>query len=712
MAKRKRREATPIRHTRSSSYRPWVRAISGAAALTAAAFLVYAPALHGGTLWDDLAHITPPGLRSLDGLRAIWLSPGSTQQFYPLLHTAFWLEWQLWQDQTFAYHVANVLQHVVSAALLWGVLRRLQIRWAFLAALLFAVHPVNVESVAWITEQKNTLSTIFYLGAAWCYLRFADGSGTGDAAARKPGWYVAALGLFVLGLLTKTVVATLPAALLVIAWWRSGRVDIRKDVVPLAPWFAIGAVAGVFTAWTERVLIGAQGAEFELSGVQRLLLAGRVIWFYLSKLLWPSELIFFYPRWTIDPGDWIWWFYLFGVVAAVGLLAVSWIRGGLRAPLAAFLFFAGTLFPVLGFLNVYPFRFSYVADHFQYLAAIGIITLAAGSLGSLAHARPGARAYLHAGAAAIVVTLGWLSWKQGDQYGHDAIHHYRAILERNPDSWISYENWGAQLIDMGRHEEAVPLLRKALELNPDFFEGQRDLGRALERLGRHDEALSYFERASHLAPEPKTGAYLYGSALLRARKAHEALPHLQNAVALANREGRPIAAFHVDLGRAYVAVGKLEEAVAEFRLAQKVAGARFPAADMLLGDTLVRLGRRAEAAPYLKLAVEYDPGDAIHRLDLATVLFDERRYEEASRYLDEAIRLRPDLVDAYVVLALSRSKLGQEAAAREAALEGLRVARPLVDAAELRRIEETLAPILRSAPPPRASGPWPWSATP
>lgn len=679
---------------------PWTRVAAGVALLFAGAFVVYAPALHGGILWDDAAHLTRSDLRSPAGLYAIWVSLSATQQAYPLLHTAFWLEWQLWGSNTFGYHVVNVVQHALAACLLWGVLRKLRISGAFLAAAVFLVHPVNVESVAWIAEQKNTLSLLFYLGAAWCYLNFDEsgetsrGQASGTATERRPGWYFAASGLFVLGLLTKTVIATLPAALLVVCWWRRGRVDMRRDVLPLVPWFVLGATAGIVTAWIERELIGAQGAEFQLTLVQRALLAGRVVWFYLGKLFWPSELIFFYPRWTIDPSAVTWWLPLLGVVILVTALVAISVRYGLRAPLAGLLFFIGTLFPVLGFLNVYPFRFSYVADHFQYQAELGIVALAAGGLMWLAQRRPALRVQIQAIAAAIVVALGWLAWKQSDQYGHDAEYHYRAILERNPDSWISYENLAARLMDSGRHSEAIPLLQKALELNPDYFEAVRDLGTSYDRLGRLKEALPYYERASRLNPDRKGGENLYGRALLNVRQVEEALRHFRKAIDIAEQENSPVASFHVDLGRGLLAAGKPEEALAEFRLAQKLAGVSYPLADMLIGDTLVRLGRPDEAAPHLKRAIDADPGDSIHRFDYGKILYDGGRYEEACRYLEEAIRLRPDLIDAYLVLARSRLKLGQQAEARDAAERALRVAGQLLAPHEIRRLEEDLAPVL------------------
>jgi hypothetical protein len=240
---------------------------------------------------------------------------------------------------------ANLLEHIAATWLVFFILRKLRIPGALLAAAIFALHPVMTESVAWITEQKNTLSAVFYLSAFLLYLDFDE--------QRRWSSYLGASLLFTLGLLTKTVIATLPAALLVVFWWQRGKLFWRRDAMPLIPWFVLGGTAGLFTAWVERALIGAQGPDFQLTLVQRGLLAGRVIWFYVGKLLWPANLIFIYPHWNVDPA--IWWQWLFPLAALV-MTALLWLlRKKWRAPLAGWLFFVGTLFPVLGFFNVFPF---------------------------------------------------------------------------------------------------------------------------------------------------------------------------------------------------------------------------------------------------------------------------------------------------------------------------------------------------------------------
>ena len=292
---------------------------------------------------------------------------------------------------------------------------------AWLAAAIFALHPVHVESVAWITELKNTLSAVFYLSAMLAYLRFDE--------TRQTQFYWLALALFVLGLLSKTVTATLPAALLVIFWWQRGRLEWRRDMLPLVPYFMLGAVAGLTTAWVERSMIGAAGTDFELTLVQRGLLAGRVIWFYVSKLLWPANLVFIYPRWDIDPA--VWWQWLFPV-AALAVLAVLWlIRRHSRAPLAGWLLFVGTLFPVLGFLNVYPFLYSYVADHFQYLSSLGLIALAAAAISLLIGRLRQPTPYAASGLCLILLaTLAVLTWQQSHMY-RDVFTLYQTTLAQS-----------------------------------------------------------------------------------------------------------------------------------------------------------------------------------------------------------------------------------------------------------------------------------------
>ena len=356
-----------MRDSRADAAWTWVALL----AVTAAA---YAPAWHGGLLWDDDAHVTAEALRSWDGLLTIWKDPSATQQDYPVSSTAFWLMAQLWGSETLGYHLVNIALHATSAFLVVMILRKLGVAAGLVAGVMFVLHPVQVESVAWISELKNTLSGVFYLSALFVYLAF-------DESRRRASWLLA-VALFALALGSKTVTATLPAAVLVILWWQRGRIDFRRDVVPLVPFFVLGAIAGLSTAWLEVNLVGARGDEFALSPVARVLIAGRAAWFYVWKLVWPAGLMFNYPRWSIDAA--VWWQYLFPVALLAAVAVLVRMSAVNRGPAAAALFFLVTLAPALGFVNVFPFRYSFVADHFQYLACLGVMVAAASGLVLLA----------------------------------------------------------------------------------------------------------------------------------------------------------------------------------------------------------------------------------------------------------------------------------------------------------------------------------------
>ncbi|HVW22764.1 MAG TPA: tetratricopeptide repeat protein [Opitutaceae bacterium] len=529
-----------------------------------ASLAAYAPAWNGAFVWDDDGHVTKPELRSLHGLVRIWTEPAATQQYYPILHSAFWVEHRLWGDAPLGYHLLNILLHAAAAWLFVLVLRKLAVPGALLAGFLFALHPVCVESVAWVSEQKNTLSAVFYLAAALAYLR-------GEESGRR-GSYAAATALFVLAVLSKTVAATLPAALLVLAWWRRGRISGR-EIRRLAPWLALGAAAGAVTSWVEHHLIGASGAAFELGWPQRFVLAGRVVWFYLGKLLWPADLIFMYPRWTIDARDPAAWLPLAGLLAAAALL-VFFARSGrapARAALAAGLIYVGTLFPALGFIAVYPFRYSFVADHFQYLASLSVIALA--SAGAVRLARRLAPAARGALAALLLAALGALSFRQARAYaGPDQL--YLATLARNPGCWLAHNNLAARLLIAGRAEiaaghireaagvldEAVAHYRAALRYDRADPEAHDNLGLALAAEGRGGEAIAEFRAALRMNPSLGMAHYNLGLALVEARRVDEGIAQYREALRL-NPERAEI---HNNLGAALAVSGRVPEAAAEF----------------------------------------------------------------------------------------------------------------------------------------------------
>lgn len=607
--------------------------------LLAATLAAYHPAWHGGLLWDDDAHVTRAELRSVSGLWRIWFDVGSTQQYYPVVHSAFWALYRLFGDATFGYHIVTISLHALSALLVAVILRRLAVPGAVLAAVVFALHPVHVESVAWITELKNTLSGVCYLGAALAYLRFDE--------RRERRWYGVATFLFVMALLSKSVTATLPAALLVVFWWQRGRLRWHQDVLPLAPWLALGAAAGTLTAWVERTFVGAQGAGFELTLVERFLIAGRAIWFYLGKLVRPADLTFIYPKWHIDHSDATQYLYPLGIIV---LLAALWlVRARSRAPLAALLFFCGTLFPALGFFNVYPFRYSFVADHFQYLASIGIITLlSAGAATVIIRWRTRPRWAAGLLLVATGTSLGVMTWRQSRHY-RDAETLYLETLRRNPAATMAAinvallyldgppEKWGqaashletavrldpansealvnlgAALQKTGRLEEAARRYEEALRLKADDVDAYTNLGSVRERLGRLEEATGAYREAVRLAPGSSETHANLGRVLLTIDRRVEAEAAFREAL---KRDPRNGVARYL-LGTALRDMGRVQEAVVEYNEAlrdQKLAGTAEVHND--LGVALARLGQLDQAAVQFKEALRLDPGFDAARANL------------------------------------------------------------------------------------------------
>ncbi len=542
------------------------RLVKGALWLLWVTLLAYLPALRGEMLWDDSMHVTAPALRSLAGLWRIWFQLGATQQYYPLLHSAFWVEHLLWGDAVLGYHLVNVTLHVTAALLVVLVMRRLELPGAWLAGYVFALHPVCVEAVAWISEQKSTLSGVFYLGSALAYLHFDQ--------SRRRSRYALALGLFVLALLTKTVTATLPAALLVILWWRRGRLEWKRDVVPLLAWFPLGAAAGLFTAWVEKTYVGAAGEDYALTALQRVLLAGRVICFYAWKLVWPANLMFTYPRWNLDAGAW--WQYLFPAAVAAVLVVLLVLARRERGPLAGFLFFAGTLFPVLGFLNVYPFRFSWVADHFQYLASLGLIVPVSCWLTGRATRILAIKSHAMLFGAILPAILGVLTWIQCGNYS-DAETLYTETLARNPASYMAHNNLGNILLEVPeRLPDAIAEYQAALQIKPRDTEVRNNLGCALMRSQRVQEAIDEFQKALRQKP---------GDALV-----------------------------HTNLGTALTKVpGRTADAIAEFQTALRL-NPELALAHANLGKALLDVpGRRHDGIAQLKTALRIEPGFAAAR---------------------------------------------------------------------------------------------------
>lgn len=669
--------------------------ILGLTAILLTTFVVYFPTLNGAQLWDDDANITRPELQSVGGLYRIWFEPGATQQYYPLLHTAFWIEHKLWGNSLRGYHAVNILWHMVSIVLLYAVLRRLGIPGALLAAAIFALHPVMVESVAWVTEQKNTLSTMFYLASALVYIQFDT--------SRKRSQYLAALALFFLALCSKTAIVTLPAALLVILWWQRGTLLWRRDFLPTVPFFIVAALAGLMTCFVEWNHVGAVGAPFEFNFFERLLLAGRAVWFYLFKLLWPANLIFIYPRWQPDVTQW--WQWLFPI-AALAMTAALWaIRKRARAPLAAWLFFCGTLLPMLPFLNQYLFMYTFVSDHFQYVAGMGIIALVSSGITlGLKRLPQSARWFRLALPLSLLTMLAVLSYRHTKLYAHN-VALYTDTLNRNPACWMAHNNLGSELQAKGNQQAGMDHFRAALRINPRSATAHNNLGNLLKDTGKLPEAIESFRVALELEPDNAVILNNLAAALIHANNLDEARSHLERALEL-----KPdYAEAHLNMGLALALSGNLAEAALEFRRASDL-NPTDATAESNWGFFLASGGKFAEAADHYEVALKRQPGRVDVRSNLADALRQTGKPSEAIEHYRAALRANPNYLQAHVGLAQAFALVGQPSQAIRAAKHAIERARsanqtPVAEYVEnwLKNYESELSRANPAPPPPPSS---------
>lgn len=636
----------------------------------------YAPALNGGFLWDDDAHILKGPMTTMHGLWRIWFDLGSTQQYYPLLFTASWVEHHLWGDAVLGYHLNNVVLHVVSSFLVVAIMRRLSLPGAWLGGFLFALHPVCVESVAWMSEQKNTLSMVFYLTAALLYLRYDE----------RRDWrvYLASFFIFILALLSKTVTATLPGGLLVLFWWQRGKLEWRRDVLPLIPWFILGAAAGSLTSWVERKYVGAEGPDFEMAYLDRILLMGRIPFFYLGKLLWPANLIFIYPHWTVSAA--VWWQYLFPFGALLLLALAIMVAKRCRWPLAILLLFEGTLTPVSGLLHVFPFEYSYVADHFQYFASLAILAPLASviTLGSK-RLLPGRNGLARLAQAVPICVLWALTFHQAGFY-RDAVVIYRNTLAQNPSCWMAYNNLGfiyGQLgrapeaiqefkeaiaikpdwmaydnlgfiyNELGRTPEAIQEFEEALAIKPDAAEAHDNLGLALSKIGRAKEAIEQYEEALRIEPDMPNAHYNFGNALLGIGQPRDAIEQYE----LALKAEPDDANVHVNLGVAFFQVGQTLDAIVQYEEALR-SNPTDVDTHINLGSALTAVGRNQDAIDQYEQALRINPNDADACNNLGWSLLQEGQVNKAIDQFQEALRLRPGFAAAQKNLQMARRRAG------------------------------------------------------
>jgi protein O-mannosyl-transferase len=602
--------------------RPWLLAL----VLAVVTFVAYQPVWHAGFIWDDDDHLTAnTAVAASNGLRMIWSSL-AVSRYYPLTLTSFWIQRRLWGLNPLPYHLVNVVLHVVNAILVWITLRRLKIPGAWLAGMVFALHPVNVATVAWISEQKTILSMLFYLAAILLYLQFDDDG--------RWHWYGLALLLFLLALLSKTGAVCLPLVLLGCVWWKRG-ILLQNDLLRSVPFFLLSAFSALPTIWLENSQHEPhtiQAASF----LTRLVRAGWIPWFYLGKALLPVNLTVLYPQWQVDASRWL--SYVPGIILA-GLFLWSWHRRGTwgRPVLFGLGYFVVTLLPVLGFFDIGFHAFSLVADHWQYYSIVGIIALVVGVADMLC--RRADRWGPDLGilvSVAVLVALGMATRARAGIYT-DAAILWQDNLAKNPGAWAAHYNLAVELDRGGRFQEAFDHYEQAVILNPDNVEAHVNLGSALRRMGKVDEAIQHYRRALEIIPDYPEAHNNLGNALLQTGRIQEAIGHFEEALRL-----RPnYAEAHNNLGDALLEVGRVPEAINQDEQALQL-WPDYPEAHNNLANALLHAGRAQEAIGHYEEALRLKPDFANVHYNLAMLLANMHRTAEAVAHLETALKLEPD----------------------------------------------------------------------
>jgi protein O-mannosyl-transferase len=640
--------------------------------LIAFVFIAYTQVFRAGFIWDDESHLTRnPCVVGPLGLKEIWTTTQAV--YYPLVLTTFWALHKFFGLNPLPYHLLNISFHVASAILLWRILQLLRVRGAWLGAALWALHPVMVQSVAWVTELKNTQSCVFYLLSILFFLKWEDqGEAVSRPSERRTGdrcslVFGLSLLFFLLATLSKTSVVMLPFVLALCVWWMRGRIRWR-DTLALAPFGLISVVASAWTIWEQRFHARAVGPDWVQTFPERLIIAGKAIWFYLGKLAWPHPLIFIYPRWDVDSSKVV--AYLPLLAAIAGLLALWFIH----AKWGCALFFAAayyvvSLFPVLGFFSVYFFRYSFVSDHFQYLASMGPLALIGAGIAILlgrfcktradfvSHpdavprsgstiATPRRRLVLSAGLCGILlVSIGFLTWRQTAEY-RDLFALYTATLQKNPDCWMAHYNLGIVLSGQGEADQAIDHYRRAVALRPDYAEAHYNLGRLLVEHGQLNDAIAHYEKAAAINPADAEAQNNLGVTLFGIGRTDDASAHYQKAL-----EIRPdYAEASCNLANALIAKDDFDGAIARY----KACLAAIPdqeEAQYNLASALLRRGRTDEAIIQYQKVLQMNPESADAHANLGIAWLAKGRVRDAMEEYTKALQISPENLAALSNLA-------------------------------------------------------------
>lgn len=653
----------PASSSRLTSEMPitWKHALVIFSVIFVVLLISYSPSLRGDFLWDDDDYVEQnETLRTIEGLGDIWFELGAVPQYYPLVHTTFWVEYHIWELWSTGYRLVNLFLHALSATLLYVLLRRLKIHGALFAALIFALHPIMVESVAWITERKNVLSLVFYLSALLVSVPLLRLGEFREESKFSRVRYAIVILLFICALLSKTVTASLPAAMLLLVYLERGKLD-RRSILMTLPMFVLGIGFGLLTIYVERHFVGAKGASFDYGILTRFIIAGKAVWFYFTKLFAPIDLAFIYPRWNPES------FSMFQLIYPLLALAVpAWLYLGRkklgRGPLVAVLFFGGTLFPALGFIDVYPFQFSFVADHFQYHASLGLIVLFSAYLGYAYEQVVGNKTKMQVTVVVMCLCfliLSSITYRQNKIYT-DRETLWRDTLAKNPESWMPLNNLGLEMEKQGKLPEAIRYYEKAVELKPDDGIGLYNLGVVKLQVSDTQAALELFRRSQTLEPDNVMAYLNEGVALQRLGEHRKVITVMDTAI----KKFPENAELYHQLGRAQLDTGQSTKGVESLKKALEL-DPNHAQSLFFLALFFQEQGISATAADYYQQVLKIEPenGDAL--TNYANILVKTGKPLEAIPLYLRALEIRPNDADVHFNLATTYRAIGENDKAKE-----------------------------------------------
>jgi len=605
------------------------------AIIFAVSFWIYWPALRGDFVWDDGWYIaTNPLMNDSAGLWKIWFHPGSWVEYYPLQETVQWLQWQLWGNNTLGYHLTNVLLHILNALLVWRLLAKFHLKYAWLGGLIFAVHPVQVESVAYISELKNTLSLPFFLLAICRWMDFEEHQ-------RDKDYYIT-LALFLAGMLCKITMAPFPAIILLYAWWKRERIQ-WSDFMRTVPFGIISVVLGVTTLWSgdayramgheQPEIIPMGGLLYRLDGV------GLISTVYLARFFLPLDVMLVYPQWRVNPhvlNEYMPWLIFGGGAWWLWKKRRTWGRH----VLLGLGFFLLNLAPFLGFVPVSYMSFTWAMDHLLYLPMIGLIGLIIAGMSDFQRRFPTDRPYLM-GAAAIMVALMALESRAFANLFVNEETLWTYVLQRNPHVWLAYHDLGCNLMDQKRYAEALPHFEKVVQMNPNFADGHYNLGIALGKLNRREEAGQQYQTALRINPWDEKSYINLADILFQEGHAAEAIQLYRQALALVPN----LALVHYNLGNALMHSGQLPEAIQELKTAVTLAPGLAQAHENL-GVALAQSGDISSAIGQFQVAIQINPSYVAAHNNLGLAFAQTGRMPEAKEQFQKVLQIDPDNANA------------------------------------------------------------------